>query len=169
MHKNSSELEFLSLGFDFFMCGFEIHIRWCGSLTHFTLDWAIFNLVSTVIQDCFGFALRRYVIGLKNSRHFLDQSDSKLKPKATRPRKFSRGSLVFYFEINLSLVPIGRCIHFGLTLFTPISVCIFSILLSNTFLKVLTRRICSTIKSFFSWWSFPIFWWSQMNKLAVLL
>ena len=99
MHKNSSELEFLSLGFDFFKCGFEIHIRWCGSLAHFTLDRAIFNLVSAVIQDCFGFALRRYVIGSENSRHFLDQSDSKLKPKATRPRKFSRGSLVFTLKL----------------------------------------------------------------------
>ena len=28
-----------------------------------------------------------------------------------------------------------------------------------TFLKVLTRRICLTIKSFFSWWSFPLFLW----------
>ena len=27
------------------------------------------------------------------------------------------------------------------------------------FPKVLTRRICLTIKSFFSWWSFPLFWW----------
>ena len=26
-----------------------------------------------------------------------------------------------------------------------------------TFLMVLTRRICLTIKSFFSWWSFPVF------------
>ena len=28
-----------------------------------------------------------------------------------------------------------------------------------TFPKVLTRRICWTIKSFFSWWSFPLFSW----------
>ena len=28
-----------------------------------------------------------------------------------------------------------------------------------TCLKDLTRRICSTIKSFFSWWSFPLFLW----------
>ena len=28
-----------------------------------------------------------------------------------------------------------------------------------TFPKVLTRRICLTIKSFFSWWSFPLFSW----------
>ena len=28
-----------------------------------------------------------------------------------------------------------------------------------TFNKVLTRRICLTIKSFFSWWSFSLFSW----------
>ena len=28
-----------------------------------------------------------------------------------------------------------------------------------TFPKVLARRICLTIKSFFSWWSFPLFPW----------
>ena len=28
-----------------------------------------------------------------------------------------------------------------------------------TFPKVLTRRICLTIKSFISWWSFPLFSW----------
>ena len=39
-------------------------------------------------------------------------------------------------------------------------VCIFSILFSPTsFLKVLTRGICLTIKGFFSWWSFPLFSW----------
>ena len=29
----------------------------------------------------------------------------------------------------------------------------------QTFPRVLTRRICSTIKSFFSWWSSPLFSW----------
>ena len=29
----------------------------------------------------------------------------------------------------------------------------------SRFPKVLTRRICLTIKSFFSWWSFPLFSW----------
>ena len=31
----------------------------------------------------------------------------------------------------------------------------------NTFPKVPTRRICWTIKSLFSWWSFPLFSWPQ--------
>ena len=30
-----------------------------------------------------------------------------------------------------------------------------------TFPMVLTKRICLTIKSFFSWWSFPLFSWPQ--------
>ena len=30
-----------------------------------------------------------------------------------------------------------------------------------TFSKVLTKRICSTIKSLFSWWSFSLFLWSS--------
>ena len=38
-----------------------------------------------------------------------------------------------------------------------------------TFPKVLMRKICSTIKSSFSWWSFPLFSWSQINDLGVLL
>ena len=31
--------------------------------------------------------------------------------------------------------------------------------LLQTFPKVLIKRICLTIKSFFSWWSFPLIWW----------
>ena len=45
-----------------------------------------------------------------------------------------------------------------LTLYSLTSVWIFSITLL-TFLRVLTRRICSSIKSFFSWWSSPLFSW----------
>ena len=44
------------------------------------------------------------------------------------------------------------------------------------FLKVLTRRICLTIKSFFSWWSFPSFsapyrviqWW-KLKRVVIYL
>ena len=36
--------------------------------------------VSKVIYVCFGFALLRLLTGLKNSRHFLDQSEVKPKP-----------------------------------------------------------------------------------------
>ena len=31
--------------------------------------------------------------------------------------------------------------------------------LLQTFPRVLIKRICLTIKSFFSWWSFPLIWW----------
>ena len=48
--------------------------------------------MSKVIRVCFGFALPRSVIGLKNSRHFLDQSEVRPKPIATSLRTFSRAS-----------------------------------------------------------------------------
>ena len=64
---------------------------------------------------------------------------------------------------------------FSLSLCTLTPVCIFlnwsfnplhpniSIHILHTviciFTDVLTRRICLTIKSFFSWWSFPLFSW----------
>ena len=38
------------------------------------------------------FSLLRYVIGAENSRHFLDQSDLKLKPIAIWSPAFSRAS-----------------------------------------------------------------------------
>ena len=41
---------------------------------------AIVKLVMKVSLDCCGFALLRSVIGPENSRHFLNQSDTKLKP-----------------------------------------------------------------------------------------
>ena len=53
---------------------------------------AIFNSVSKVIQDCFGFALFRYGIGPENLRHFLDQPDSKVWTIATWSLAFSRAS-----------------------------------------------------------------------------
>ena len=42
-----------------------------------------------MIRICFGFAL---VIGLKNPRHFLNQSEVKPKPNVTCSRTFSRAS-----------------------------------------------------------------------------
>ncbi len=46
--------------------------------------------MSKVICVCFGFALLRSVIGLKISRHFLDQSELRPKAIVTRSRTFSR-------------------------------------------------------------------------------
>ena len=39
--------------------------------------------MSNTIPGCFGFTLFLFVIGPENSRHFLNQSDAKLKPIAT--------------------------------------------------------------------------------------
>ena len=67
----------------------------------------IFNRVSEVIWDCCKFAFFRFMIGPENLHHFLNQSDSKLKPIATWSPAFSRASgsvLVFYFELSLSTV-----------------------------------------------------------------
>ena len=67
----------------------------------------IFNRVSEVILDCCKFAFFHFMIGPENLHHFLNQSDSKLKPIATWSPAFSRASgsvLVFYFELSLSTV-----------------------------------------------------------------
>ena len=47
---------------------------------------AIFTWVSKVIRVCLHFALLRLGIGLKNSRHYLDQSEVKAKPILTYTR-----------------------------------------------------------------------------------
>ena len=72
-----------------------------------------------------------------------------------------------YFASNLMLSgkekvnffgPISSRLPFTLkTLYTLTSVCIFSILFSKIFPGKVTRRICLTIKSCFSLWSFPLF------------
>ena len=70
-----------------------------------------------------------------NNHNFVEQGNRlNLRPEVSRyQRKFS-------------------LIHYTLT-----SVCIFFKLLSlHNYPKVLTRRICLTIKS---WWSFPLFSW----------
>ena len=72
-----------------------------------------------------------------------------------------------YFASNLMLSgkekvnffgPISSRLPFTLKkLYRSTSVCIFSILFSKIFPRKVTRRICLTIKSCFSLWSFPIF------------
>ena len=61
-----------------------------SSAKHGFVFRAIFNCVSKVIRDCIGFALLRSVIGLKKSRHPLNQSDAKVKPILTWSLAFSR-------------------------------------------------------------------------------
>ena len=55
----------------------------------------------------------------------------------------------------------------SLTLYTL--VCTFSIQLPRHFLKCWKGEFVLTIRGFFSWWSFPLFSWSQMNDSAVQL
>ena len=80
-----------------------------------------FNGVSKVIRDCFGFASLRSMIGAKNSRRSLNQSDAKLKPITTWSFAFSRalGSLLGFTSSSLwflkvfSKLLIGCCDNFG--------------------------------------------------------
>ena len=74
-----------------------------------------------VILVCFGFALLRLVIGLKNSRHFLSQSEVEPKPIVRRSRTFSPASHrrhVFASSVarrtGLPVLPVlGQFIYFG--------------------------------------------------------
>ena len=47
------------------------------NINHRWRVWAIFNRISKVIRVCFGFALLRSVISWQNSRHFLNQWETK--------------------------------------------------------------------------------------------
>ena len=49
-----------------------------------------------VIRVCYGFLLQRLVIGLKNWRRFLIQSEVKPKPIAIGSRAFSRASCLLH-------------------------------------------------------------------------
>ena len=79
--------------------------------------------MSKVIRICFGFTLLCSVIGLKISRHFLNQSEVKPKPIAAHSYAFSRASHrlhVFassfddwFIELSVSFV-IGQSDYFGL-------------------------------------------------------
>ena len=70
----------------------DTSVRRTPVVGHFTLfliilfTRAIFTWVSKVICVYFGFALLRSVIGLKISRHFLDQSEVKPKPITSKTK-----------------------------------------------------------------------------------
>ena len=53
--------------------------------------------MSIVTCFWFSFALQRSLIGLKNSRHFLNQSDAKLKFGRTRFPALGAGYMYMYF------------------------------------------------------------------------
>ena len=82
---------------------------------------AVFTWVSKVIRVCFGFALLHSVIGLKLSRHFLNQSEVKPRLIATCSRTFSRAllrlhvfasSFDWFTGLSVSFV-IGQSDYFG--------------------------------------------------------
>ena len=84
--------------------------------------------MSKVIHVCFGFALLCSVIGLKNARHFLNQSEVKPKPIVTCSRTFSRAlhqlhvfalSFDWFTGLSVSFV-IGQSDYFGFGLMTVI-------------------------------------------------
>ena len=58
----------------------------------------------------------------------------------------------FHYDCYLPWTFISKPPFHVLTLYTPTSVCIFSILFSIHSPKLLTRRICVTINNFFSCW-----------------
>ena len=77
--------------------------------------------MSKVIRVCFGFALLHSVIGLKLSRHFLNQSEVKPRLIATCSRTFSRAlwrlhvfasSFDWFTGLSVSFV-IGQSDYFG--------------------------------------------------------
>ena len=82
---------------------------------------ASFQLSAKIIRNCFDFVLLRSMIGLKNSRHLLSQSDEKPKPIATWPHVFSRAwrrlsvfaSSSHWFVLLFAFVVIGHCDCFG--------------------------------------------------------
>ena len=100
------------------ICRCECRCKACTK-TRNTLR-AGFNWVSKVV--CFGFALLRTLIGSKNSRHFLNQSDAKLKSIVTWSHAFSRAwrrlhvftSSSHWFLVLFSSVVIGQSDYFGL-------------------------------------------------------
>ena len=78
----------------------------------------IFNGASKVIQNCPGFTSLRYVIGPESSGHFLNQSDSKLKPIAAESFAFSRASSRALATCGIFLFVIGCFDCFGFSFAT---------------------------------------------------
>ena len=75
----------------------------------------------SLVQDCFGLAFLRHVMGPENSCHSLNQSDSKSKPIATLSVAFSRvlGCFVFtssshWLLVIVSLLVLALCECSGL-------------------------------------------------------
>ena len=94
---------------------------------------------------CFGFASLRSLIGSKNSRHFLNQSDAKLKPIVTWSHAFSRAwsrlrvfaSSSDWFLVLFSCVLIGQSDHFSFG---------FTTIIENRSMLVCFTSLCDWFK-----------------------
>ena len=69
----------------------------------------IFNYESLYSCVCFGFALLRSLIGSKNSHHFFNQSDAKLKPIVSWSHAFSRAWCWFMYLLRVLLLGFLCC------------------------------------------------------------
>lgn len=80
----------------------------------------VFKWVSKVIRNCLGFTFLHSVIGPENLRHFLNQSDLKLKLIVTWSPPFNRasGSLFVYLFVYLFVFTMSS--HYFLVIFAVV-------------------------------------------------
>ena len=114
----------------------DIILIWEGEI----LTWSLMGVKgligsSKAIHD--NTALRYSMIDQRDLHLFFSQSDAKLKPKAAHIL-----SLMVTHVISLNPLHPNISMHILHTVL-------------YTYRKVLTRRICLTIRSLFSWWPFP--------------
>ena len=109
--------------------------------------------IEKLIQPIYWYHSAMFVLpGFKRDLSLLYHLEAHvLPPVLVKCKNSSKGS----YNLQPGTVYNTRNLMSHLTHSSLISVCIFFI----HFFKVLIRRICSTIKSFFRWWSFPLFSW----------
>ena len=83
------------------------------------------SVESNRCRNDFGFALLRSMIGLKNSRHLLNQSEAKPKLGHTRFPALGAGSVFrvlatssYWLVLSFAFVVIGHCNCFGFSFAT---------------------------------------------------
>ena len=118
--KRSFDVE--GIGRNFNLCVRERFLVRSNTVCHFRI---LSILYIRAVFNCFGFTLLRSMIGLKNSRHLLSQSDVKPKLIATWSHAFSRAwrrlrvfaSSSHWFIALFTFVVIGHCncFYFGFT------------------------------------------------------
>ena len=111
----------LNLGWNVFCSCFRPTCMNFLSLYILNQNRADFNWVTKAIRNCFGFVSLRSTIGLKNPRHFLNQSDAKPKTNTTWSHAFPRAlrrwrvsaSCSYWFIVLFTFAVIGYCVCFG--------------------------------------------------------